>query len=84
MIGEEHRDYVLGGQDAAYIKPVMPAKNPWISCKEKLPDTDGFYLVHRAENTLPTTRIFTDSEWKSTATVTHWMPLPPTPEYESG
>ncbi len=56
----------------------------WISVKDRLPNLNNRIfvpvLVYRKENPYPTTRMYVALGFRSSATVTHWMPLPKKPE----
>lgn len=58
---------------------------PWISVKERLPEEDDPVLIYSKNHMTEAT--FFDGDWRVQETdwiightVTHWMPLPPTPE----
>lgn len=67
-----------------------PKFGEWISVKERLPENDGSYLVIVSEDkTMPPyviIRIFYNGRFEAFTEpfekriITHWMPLPPTPE----
>lgn len=44
------------------------------------PKETGYYFVVRKENPIPTARLFDGKEWKSSATILLWMPIPPLKE----
>ena len=66
----------------------------WISVKDELPESDGFYLTHWTDGTLETFKTdeecavddlggycFTPVTWQGVEhSVTHWMPLPEPPK----
>jgi hypothetical protein len=55
----------------------------WISVKDRPPESNGPYLVSRIENPYPATRLYAgNGKWQSSATVTHWQPLPDAPKKE--
>jgi hypothetical protein len=75
VIWAEYRKHAIAALEAKL------AACEWISVDERLPKVIGPYLVFREENNWPTTRYYLDDgKWQSSATVTHWMPLPNPPQ----
>lgn len=67
----------------------------WISIHDRLPETDGSYLVHTAMGTVTTAHFYAEKHfpptrrspgthrtamWQANRKVTHWMPLPEPPK----
>ena len=61
------------------VQDLIDALPQWISVEDRLPEM-GVYLVSRKENRYPTSRFFDGEKWVSSATITHYMPLPQPPE----
>jgi len=51
----------------------------WSDAKDNAPQKRGTYFVRRIENPIPTAREYDGRRWKSSASITHWAPIPPLP-----
>lgn len=61
----------------------------WISVDERMPDSEGMYLTYWPDGTIETYQFngcFNDIGWvaplANCGVVTHWMPLPRSPQDE--
>lgn len=74
-------DYCRGWNDAVAEMP------KWISVKEKMPETEGKYIVCTAKSSVYCTK-FTGCgdigvfKTDMNTHITHWMPLPDAPEVD--
>ena len=59
----------------------------WISVKDKLPDTYVCVLVHYDDGNMLVDAVGSNGEWMDEdfrcGNITHWMPLPESPEEET-
>ena len=70
----------------AYIQHLEARVPRWIPVEERLPEDDEMYLVYTTEHTCAVYRYWGDGEWETewgedaSHDITHWMPLPKSPE----
>lgn len=85
---EEAKHWIATDHYPSKMQPYIKPSPTWISVDDRLPDSEGFYMVyvfddHRGENVInilwwnPDHQQFL--EWDFMNDVTHWMPLPDAP-----
>lgn len=81
----EHKDEYIEGLEAADMEQsAEDCGGGWISCKDRLPDKSGEYIVMIAGSELPTCLHFlsSDNSWfdvEKDYKISHWRPFPKPP-----
>lgn len=78
---ESDLGFSQGLQYAIDVARQIPMAECWIPCRERMPETEGRYLVYDSVmKTSFITKYYGDGKWTCViAEITHWMPLPVDP-----